>query len=147
MNILFQDYEVSKRIFRSAYQHPEGKKLEYRKLTQDFWFIIDGSAFTIKKGFWWDGASIPRIFWTAIGDPWEADIAPGALIHDMLYACQYYQRWKADLIMFEVNKLNGMNAIKNHAVYRALRLGGWKAWNDKTDEMIKGASKHLVING
>ena len=146
MNITFQDYEISKRIFKSAYRHPEGKKLEYRKLTADFWFTIDGDAFTIKRGFWWDGASIPRIFWTVIGDPWEADIAPAALIHDILYATHYFDRAKTDEVMFEVNEINGMNPVKNIAVYRALRIGGWKAWNEKTDEMIAGAKRHLIVN-
>ena len=147
MKIEFQEYEVSKRIFRNAYLHPEGKNLEYRRLQETFWFIIDGKIFEMSPGFWWDGASIPQIFWSIIGDPWSEDIAPGALIHDVLYATQYYERWKADEILYEVNKLNKMNTVKNHLVYRAVRTAGWKAYSSKTDKQIEGACKHLTVNG
>lgn len=147
MKIDFQDYENSKRIFKKAYKHPEGKKLEFRRLSEDFSFVVDGTCFVIKKGFWWDGASIPKIFWSVIGDPWEADIAPGALIHDILYGTQYYNRKKTDQILYEVNKINGMNSVKNYAVYNGVRMGGWKAWNEKTEEVIAGNSRHLFING
>ena len=147
MNIEFKDYENSKRIFRKAYIHPEGKKLEYRRLSEDFWFIIDGVEYVMKAGFWWDGASIPQPLWSVIGGPWSADIAPGALIHDILYGGHIFERLLCDQVLHKVNAINNMNSLKNTLVYKGVRMGGWAPYKEKSQENIIGVRKHLLING
>jgi hypothetical protein len=146
--IQFQNNEISQRFFRNA--GLEGglseNKLEYRKLYNDFYFVINGHYFVIKPGFWWDGASIPKFLWGIIGGPWQEDIAPGALIHDVLFGSQVLPRKTANRIMYEVNRLNGMSWTKNQTVYNGLRIGGWKAWQDKTDSQIRGVREHLYID-
>lgn len=147
--IIFQNNETSQRFFRSAEKELglSENRLEYRRLKEDFWFVINGNFFVIKAGFWWDGASIPKFLWGIIGNPWEEDIAPGALIHDALYGSQVFERVYSDHVMYTVNDINNMGGIKNHLVYRGLRMGGWAAWKQKTKEQIEGVRSHLYING
>ena len=147
MKIVFQEYEISRKVFKGAYRHPEGKKLNYRRLECNFWFILDGNLYTITKGFWWDGSSQPKITWSAVGSPWDEDGYPGALAHDILYATQVKSRAIADRVKYEIDRKNGMSWIKAQLIYRTLRTVGWRAWNAKTKESIEGARKHLLING
>lgn len=146
--ITYDMYETSKRYFKNAenFMHLSDNKLQYRKLTETFHFVINGNYFEILPGFWWDGASIPRFLWTLIGSPWEEDIAPGALIHDVLYGSQVFKRKISDEVMYHINVLNGMGKIKANSVYSGLRMGGSGAWNNKTKEIINGVRKHLKIN-
>ena len=46
-------------------------------------------GFTIPKGYCYDGASIPRIFWRLIGSPTDNQFLIPALIHDVL--CEHHE--------------------------------------------------------
>ena len=146
MNIKVQNFEESRRFFPvEGSFHPEGKNLKYRRLTRDFNFSIENIDFTIKEGFWWDGASIPQILWSILGDPWEEHVACAALVHDVLYATQIFPREYADKIFYEINALNGMGVIKNNLFYTGVRVGGKVAWDGKIIDSICGARKHLKM--
>lgn len=148
MNIHFQTYEISKKFFiiDEESSHPEDKKIDYRRLFQDYKFYINGYNFTIKKDFWWDGASIPQFLWSFVGGPWHSEVSAGALIHDVLYLTQIFEREFTDKVFHKVNSKCGMGSFKNKAMYSGVRMGGWKAWKEKTPEMIIGGRKHLFIN-
>ena len=147
MKIDFQNHETSDKFFRKGYKDPEnfGDKLPCRRLSEEFWFEIDGTRFTVLPGFWWDGASIPKALQSVIGGPWEEDISPGCLIHDVLYGTHWFPRGEADKIMYEVNKLNGMGWWKNHTVYSGLYVGGGPAYKNKTREQLEGVRKHVMM--
>jgi len=149
MKIIFQEYEESRKYF-NLNDIANGKfntKAEFRVLTKNYDFYIKGVKFTILKGFWWDGASIPRACKSIAGGSWDRDISPGGLIHDILYNTQIFLRCFCDDVLFNVNKLNDMSFIKNHIIYHSVRIGGWVAWNDKELTHIDGCRKHLLING
>ena len=38
----------------------------------------------INKGYNWDGASIPRLFWRIVGSQYDPQIAPASMVHDWL---------------------------------------------------------------
>lgn len=44
--------------------------------------------FTIPKGFCFDGASIPRLFWRVIGAPTDNSFLIAAMVHD--YLCEHH---------------------------------------------------------
>ncbi len=84
---------------------------------------------TVRKGFVYDGASIPRVFWRFIGPPAAGKYAHAALLHDWLYFHQVrFTRKHADDIMLMVMKEDGVSWWRRNAIHRAVRLGGGRAW-------------------
>ena len=95
----------------------------------------------IPKGFVFDGASIPRIFWVFIA-PTGTLLLPG-LVHDYAFKHNYiftvqndiivkyetfpYQRYWDRLFRIMGDEINGISLV-NSVAYFALRLGGFIAW-------------------
>jgi hypothetical protein len=82
----------------------------------------DGSRWIAPKGTKVDGASIPKIFWTLIGGPFEGKYRNASVIHDRY--CDTKERpWRDTHRMFyEAMRCNGVGAaqakIMYYAVYR-----------------------------
>jgi len=108
------------------------------QLSEDWKFTIDGTPYIIPAGFTFDGASIPKFFWTYLS-PTGVLLMPG-LIHDWIYMHQSLNRAdglpsltlsqkECDVMFCELAiAINGFNFI-NKAAYVALRAFGWMAWN------------------
>lgn len=93
----------------------------------------------IKAGFDYDGASIPRICRSIVGDKMSHDIIVGALFHDILYCVHHelFPRKEADkFIRYFIGEYNGTLA-KQIAVYDALRMFGGIAWNHQDSPTLK----------
>lgn len=84
---------------------------------------------TIPKGFIFDWASIPRIFYI-IGTPMSTDTIVPALIHDYLYRIQATSRSFADMFFFQIMKETDVSFIKRVLYYVWVRIWGWIAWID-----------------
>jgi hypothetical protein len=56
----------------------------YLELNRDYDFYLLENVITIPKGFTWDGATIPKIFWRLIGTPFDPKFLTASLIHDYL---------------------------------------------------------------
>lgn len=109
-----------------------------------------GRKLVIPKGFIFDLASVPRIFWTISG------VTPGRLgwaaplIHDFLYEHRgklpegsyflfmndkwvsssiVWTRRSADKMFCRLMREDGISRFKRRMAYRAVRLGGWTYWN------------------
>ena len=131
---------------------------------QETWFFdYDDGTRTVRlvfgKGFEFDGASIPRVFWFLFS-PIGILLIPG-LIHD--YAYEYDQLWEIDngviqpydkggedskrgrwdrqfwAVGTQVNGLVGLTFI----AWLAIKIGGWVAWN-KHRESDEGAPIPVV---
>ena len=98
--------------------------------------LKDGRVSTIRAGFSFDFASVPRAFLSlrpSIGTSRNRyDIA--ALWHDWLYAKGTIQgqpitRKEADRVFLEIMHYVGCSWWVRHTMYRAVRIGGWAAWN------------------
>jgi hypothetical protein len=101
------------------------KDIEYT--FKSFW---EDFTVYIKKGFEFDGASVPKIFhwiWT----PMWTDTLPGALFHDYLYRMQYTTREQADQCFNELMIRTKTNPNKRKRFYIWVRIWGWVAWNRK----------------
>lgn len=114
------------------------------ELTQNWYFDHDnGVKIVIPKGFRFDGASIPKIFW-AVLSPVGLLLIPG-LLHD--YGYRYNQLWKIgpdgsaepyrkgagkdfwDQLFRDVGKrINGMHLI-NFIAWLATKAGGRASWD------------------
>ena len=63
-----------------------------------------GYSVTVKKGFDFDGASIPKWLWSIYGSPLNGNYVVASLIHDGLYASQKVFKNIADKIFSDVKK-------------------------------------------
>lgn len=89
-----------------------------------------------------DGASVPKLAWSLLpsNDP---DVLYPAYFHDPLYALRgelphiTLSRQDCDGVMEELMQLIGAPLWKRRVVYRALRVGGWAAWNQQDGREAK----------
>ena len=98
---------------------------------------------TVKKGFKFDGASIPKLFWNVIGSPFTGKYRVAALIHDGLYAAEAYERDICDIIFLEIMKEHGVSWLKRHTMYMAVRAGGWAVWKTHTTQSVEKAKLYV----
>lgn len=97
----------------------------------------------VLPGFETDGASIPRLAWPIIGEPFDPDfIAPCAGVHDPLYVAQYFDRRTTDRVMAELMRQNTPRSRFRAPVFHAaVRAGGWWVWNNHTPGSVKAARR------
>lgn len=101
---------------------------KFFELVEDL-VIVDtmGMTWWVLAGFKTDGASIPRLLRPLVknfGQHLEA-----AIVHDWLYKTQMRPRWDSDLIFLDLMLMYGVKKWKAHAMYAAVRAGGWIPWN------------------
>jgi hypothetical protein len=105
------------------------------QLTENFRYHSSVGTITIRKGFYTDGASVPRIFWN-IFSPFGSYFS-AALVHDFLYSKDSNEifpltdRKEADLIFKEAMFNANVGWVTRETVYRAVRLGGWASYKKK----------------
>lgn len=101
-----------------------------RVLVADFILEVDGKRLIIPKGFEYDMASIPRIFWFITPpsyDPaWRA-----AAVHDYLYEKLYhkYTKQHADELFYRIMLKDGASPFIAKVFYWSVSKfgkGGWK---------------------
>lgn len=97
----------------------------------------------VKPPFPFDGASIPRAFWSLIAPP---ELLPAALAHDFLYqhggrcprgsyfvngetVLEPWTREDADRLFGRIMKECGVPRWKRWPAYRAVRIFGWRFWS------------------
>lgn len=83
---------------------------------------------SVPKGFVTDFASIPTFF-TRLFPVLDSHL-PAAVLHDWLYSTGLYPRAEADRIFLQHMDRLGVPFWKRRAIYHAVRMGGWAAWNE-----------------
>ena len=73
-------------------------------LLEDFTLATDKYIITVKKGFDFDGASIPKWLWSIYGSPLNGNYVVASLIHDGLYASQKVSKSVSDKIFLNIMK-------------------------------------------
>lgn len=105
------------------------------QLTESFRYHSSVGTIRIPKGFYTDGASVPRIFWN-IFSPFGSYFS-AALVHDFLYSKDSdsifptADRAEADHIFLEAMYNAGVGWLTRHTVHSAVRLGGWSSYKKK----------------
>lgn len=102
---------------------------------------------TVKKGFLFDGASIPELAWGMIGSPFTGEYRIPALIHDSFYKCADRNRFSqedSDSIFDVLMDQFGENETTNFIVYQAVDKFGGSAWSDASKTQ-KEKSKFLEV--
>ena len=100
----------------------------------DYTYERESLRITVRKDFVFDGASIPRIFWSLIGAPQAGKHAHASLLHDWIYVKKagdgiIFTRKQADDLMLVMMKEDGVSWWRRNAVHRAVRAGGGRAWH------------------
>ena len=111
---------------------PDGR---HYKLTKDMVVFSHRIGVTIiPAGFVTDMASVPRGFWNLF--PPTGPYAKAAVYHDYLYQLGSVSRADADREFVEGMRALGVCWITRMAMWAALRLFGWKAWDEYTNQRI-----------
>tara|TARA_Y100000592_G_C5424396_1_gene294927 strand:+ start:781 stop:1161 length:381 start_codon:yes stop_codon:yes gene_type:complete len=87
-------------------------------LTKPFRF----GGYTIPKGYKWDGATIPQIFWSLVGSPFQPKFMKASLVHDFLYYRKDITAKCNDQTFRKVLLLDGVGKVKATVMYSAVRL-------------------------
>jgi hypothetical protein len=94
-----------------------------------------GKVWTARKDLKWDGASIPRALWTAVGSPMTGCYRWASMVHDECYkhADEYIglsvSRKDADRMFHDGCRAKGISRAKAATMYYALRWFGQR-WSD-----------------
>lgn len=98
------------------------------RLLRPFTYISSYGVITVPAGFITDGASIPRLFWTALM-PFGPYFA-AAIIHDYLYTefNTRFTREQSDLIFKEAMFNLGLDWPRREAIYRAVQAFGGRSF-------------------
>jgi hypothetical protein len=116
---------------------PYLNKKDCIQLVDDWCFFIDGKQYWIPQDYYYDGASIPRLFWSLIGSPFEPDFWGPALLHDFGYFTHIFNRAFFDECLFQLLIRCGVPKWKARIMWAAVRTGGYFAWkNDNNDELL-----------
>lgn len=85
---------------------------------------VDATLCTVPKGFEFDGASIPKPFWTLIGAPLEGNYVRSAALHD--YGCR--TRTEPSRVVhdrfYRSMRAEGVRWLQAVLMYRAVRHFG-----------------------
>ena len=92
-----------------------------------------GYKLTVKKGFDFDAASIPKVFWSIIGSPFTGNYTTPAAIHDGLYASQKAAKKISDKIFLDIMKQSNVGYIKRTSMYLAVAMFGGKDWKEASE--------------
>jgi hypothetical protein len=105
----------------------DGRNME---LLKDFSYIDPvGKKWTATKGYKTDGASIPQVFWSIVGGPFEGPYREAAVIHDM-YCDIKTEPWvDVHRIFYYANRAAGVPDTKAKLLYTGVMIGGPK-WGD-----------------
>ena len=104
-----------------------------------------GYKITVKKGFDFDGASIPKWLWSIYGSPLNGNYVVASLIHDGLYASQKLPRELSDKIFLDLMKQHKVGYIKRQTMYYAVRSAGWYAWKKHEEPEIEEYKEFIDV--
>jgi len=124
------------------------------KLAADVAYRIASGQFmnhfsTVRAGFIFDWASIPRVFWR-IFPPTGLEGQPyglAALWHDWAYVHQSISgipcnRYDADLLFKEIMVYVGVSPWIAWTMFMAVRIGGGRAWAKNTKARSESHEQH-----
>ena len=92
-----------------------------------------GYNITVKKGFDFDGASIPKWLWSIYGSPLNGNYVVASLVHDGLYASQKVSKSVSDKIFLDIMKQSNVGYIKRTSMYLAVKMFGGKDWKEASE--------------
>lgn len=124
---------------------PCAKRADWVEFAADWFFVVDGKQIIIPKGYYYNGASIPRVFWAIIGSPFEPDFWAGAGAHDFIYLTHIFTRPEADEILFQLIRQSGVGLGRARTIWGAVRACGYPAWTNNKQDRAELAELRAMI--
>jgi len=93
----------------------------------------NGKQWNVPKNTIVDGASIPQVFWSTIGGPYEGRYRNASVIHDY-YCVIKTETWQnVHLMFYNACITGGTSTVKAKLMYAAVYSGGprWKIYTQK----------------
>ncbi len=121
------------------------------ELVEDLVISVDGTQYAVPKGFRYDGASIPGVFWLLTYSPFSPDVMRAAAVHDWMYYSHPFgethaARAKVDKVFYRILIMEKVSRLKAGIMYLAVRLMGWTVWpNSKANEAMLKAIQAKVL--
>lgn len=115
-------------------------------LMEDFKIRIKDKIFIVKKGFDFDGASIPKWLWGVIGSPVDTTKLVAALLHDVIYASNILKQKEADALFLEVLEAFDEKWVIRNNCWMAVRGFGWTKYPKKQEEKDKYLNFVQIVN-
>lgn len=105
----------------------------------------NGQTIQVNPGFDFDGASIPRAFWSIVGSPMTDGYQEAACLHDALYASEYFSRKECDELFLEAMESKNVFEFKRNSMYEAVRTAGWMVWKEHKREEVIDYRRFITI--
>lgn len=128
------------------------KELKVNIIKEDVFILLEdvtvetlGYRIRVKKGFDFDGASIPQVLWSVYGNPLSGKFRIAALVHDALYASQKLPRELADAIFLDLMKQHEVGYLKRQTMYYAVRSAGWYVWRKHKELEIEEYKEFIHV--
>ena len=98
---------------------PDGRTM---LLVEDFTYMDQASTkWTAIRSARVDGASIPQLFWSLIGGPFEGQYRNASIVHDTECTAPYKHRWQAVHEMFyNASRAGGVDWLKAKVMFAAV---------------------------
>ena len=120
-----------------------------RQLREDYCAYLPYSKkwILILAGFRSDGASIPRVLWTPIGDPFDPDYEADAWVHDGAYAAELLDKHTCDKELFHMMRFTSAEGHeKAREFFIAVDEFGGSVWREHTPQSIADARKFCSLH-
>ena len=109
------------------------------KVVLDFTFTdATGRVWIAPQGLISDGASIPRLFWTAVGSPFTGQYRRAAILHDSAYSTPGMDKSAADKMLLEASLADGCDEALANIIYEGVKVGGARSFYK--DQEVVGAA-------
>lgn len=109
---------------------------DFYEVVRDFELVGFNQEVVVPKFFQYDGASIPPIGWQATYTPFHPDVMAAALVHDWIYYTHQVSRNKADDLLFDLLRANGVGRFKANTMWLAVKTAGEPFWENDKDDVV-----------
>ena len=124
---------------------PYAKRADWMEFAQDWYFVVDGKKVWIPKGYFYNGASIPRVFWSIIGSPFDPQYWAAAGAHDWRYLTHTSTRPDADETLFQLCRQAGVGLWRARTIWGAVRSCGYPAWTNNAKDKAELGDMMIII--
>ena len=119
--------------------------------------LLNELRYTDPKGVVWiapagskvDGASLPRVFWSLVGGPFEGKYRNASVLHDVAYDEKSRPWQEVDRMFYHAMRCSGVGSVQAKTRYYALYRHGrhWKFSIKKAKPVVPDASEILAEQG
>lgn len=106
-------------------------------LLEDFVFVAaNGKKYSVPRGYWYDGATIPPILWQITYSPFDPIVLPAAAAHDFLFTSKILSREAANETLEKLLLENNASTIKTRIIKKGVDMFSASYWEDTHQDRL-----------